>query len=308
MDGNDPMPARRRGDLDVPVAPVGGGRRRQSRGPLALAGLLVVLAVGAIVLARLFPAAPVGPAVVLPTSDASIVAPSIAESTKAPLLASPPRLRTEELVAGVRNGSLDGRLVYADATLRAWCHPERLDDCDLPHVAVDGLPLDVVASTSARGAIGGIPDDAVLVLAVRDGRLVYLGSLVVHADGSPSLGELDSGAGERAGLVRPSLEDASGWLVIKPACISTTPSASPSCDRPPFIADDEPLEGGILRSDRGQTVVLSPSVWGVDPAVDTVSAGPFLVQHMDRPGGPSPEAWEVIARYDPARSVRIVIP
>jgi hypothetical protein len=77
-----------------------------------------------------------------------------------------------------------------------------------------------------------------------------------------------------------------------------------ACDRPPFLADDPPFADGILRSDRGAVVDLAPDLWGVDPATDTVSAGPFLV----RPTGSGEVGWAVVARYDPERSVRVVVP
>ena len=107
----------------------------------------------------------------------------------------------------------------------------------------------------------------------------------------------------------PSLYDASGWLVVNPVCVTAggpaASAAATTCpDQPPFLAEDEPLDGGILRSDAGEVVVLSPSLWGVNTATDTVTEGPFLV--AERPG--EEPRWEVVARYDPSRSVRVVIP
>ena len=263
---------------------------------------LVVAMVSAFALAGLFPADPAPPATDVPPIGEPSAPP--AAPTHGPPLTAAVRLRPGDLAAGVLNGSLEGRLVYADATLQAACHPERLDDCESPRLGIAGIGLDVVPGETARGAVAGIPDDALLVLRVRGQRLEYLGSLVVHPDGAPSLVELTAEQAAATGLIEPSLVDARGWLVIEPACVT---SVRAGCDRPPFLADDEPLEGAILRSDLGEVVVLAPSVWGVDPATDAVSAGPFLVRRVER-AGPGAPAWEVVARYDASRSVRVVIP
>jgi len=76
----------------------------------------------------------------------------------------------------------------------------------------------------------------------------------------------------------------------------------PAC---PFLAEEQPPAGDPSRPVPGEAVVLSPAAWGIDPASDTVLEGPFLVGVTD-PGSDSP--WEIVARYDPFRSVRVVIP
>ncbi|HEX5828238.1 MAG TPA: hypothetical protein VFY23_11995 [Candidatus Limnocylindrales bacterium] len=216
-----------------------------------------------------------------------------------------PRLRPDELTAGVLDGGLDGWLVYADATLEGACRPNGLAPCGegIPF-AIPGIALEVVRGAGTAGTVVGAPPDrAVLVLRVRGPRLEYLGSLIVDPDGSPSLDDLTVEVRSPSGPVRQTLWDVRGWLVVKPACVSPG-GGTAACDRPPFLADDPPLADGILRSDRGDIVDLAPDLWGVDPATGTVSAGPFLVRRT----GSGEVGWAVVARYDPERSVRVVVP
>jgi hypothetical protein len=214
----------------------------------------------------------------------------------------PPRLRAAELVAGVLDGSLDGRLVYADATLVPGCDPAAPGCATPPRIA--GLGLDLTVAAHAERALRGVPDNAVLVLAVRGSRLEYLGSLIAHPDGSPTLERLTAEVLAPTSRQAQSLFDASGWLVVNPACVTPGGGLASCPDRRPFLADDAPLADGILR---GNEVRLSPALWGVDVARDTVSPGPFIVRAAD-PGGFRGPVWEVVARYDPSRSVRVVIP
>jgi len=76
----------------------------------------------------------------------------------------------------------------------------------------------------------------------------------------------------------------------------------PGC---PFLAEEPPPAGDPSRPVPGETVALLPAAWGIDPASDDVLEGPFLVRLTDPGSGPP---WEIVARYDPSRSVRVVIP
>jgi hypothetical protein len=141
------------------------------------------------------------------------------------------------------------------------------------------------------------------VLRVRGTRLEYLGSLLTHPH-SPSIASLDQEvAAASPGATQPTMRDAGGWLIVHPACFAAA-SPAPPCDAAPFLAEDQPLPDGTRRSDAGATVALAPDIWGVDPLRDTVSPGPFLV----RPLASDPSTWEVVARYEPTKSVRVVIP
>jgi hypothetical protein len=294
-------------ELDVPVAPLPGGRGGSSRAPILAACAIFAVVLGAIALARLFPAdrdgsptvaASVVPAAPSATGPRATPAPGTPAATDLPAVL---RLRPEAFVAGVVDGSLDGQLVYADARLQASCGPDGGTRCQVPQLSIDGLGLDVVAGPIVRG-VEDVPDQAVLVLVVRGARLEYLGSLIAARDGSPALSALPERADEAGGPVQ-TLYDASGWLVLHPACSTPSDGTAACLRRTPFFADDEPFVDGVLRSDRGSTVLLAPDVWGVDPdALGT--EGPFLVTRGPDGGVP----WQVVARYDPERSVRVVIP
>jgi hypothetical protein len=284
----DPAGHRSSVQLDVPVGPVGsaGGRRRIA--PTVGVVALVVVVVGGIALAQAFPAAPVAPVVQSPPIAVATARP---EPSPTPGLALPARLDASELVSNVLNGSLDEWLVYADATLRAG-----------PDLAIDGLGLEVLPNPTSPAATV-VPAGAVLVLRVRGRQLEYLGSLLTHPV-TPSIAILkDELTSVSPVAVQPTLRDARGWLIVRPACIVAA-SPAPPCDSPPFLADDQPLPDGTRRSDDGATVALAPDIWGVDPQRDTVSPGPFLV----RPLAADPSTWEVVARYEPTKSVRVVIP
>ena len=274
--------------LDVPVSPVGspGGRRRL--GPIVGVLALVVVVVGGIALAQAFPAAPVAPVVQpLPVAEAT----ASPGPTPSPSLSLPIRLDASDLVARVLDGTIDEWLVYADATLQS-----------ADGLSVEGIGLDIVPNPNApAGTV--VPAGAVLVLRVRGHQLEFLGSLLTHPV-SPSIAILKEELTSVSPVaVQPTLRDAGGWLIVHPACFFAA-SPAPPCDTAPFLAEDQPLPDGTRRTDDGAIVALAPDIWGVDPQRDTVSPGPFLV----RPLAADPSTWEVVARYEPTKSVRVVIP
>ena len=274
--------------LDVPVAPVGsaGGRRRLA--PVVGVVALVVVVVGGIALAQAFPATPVAPVVQLPAVAEATATPG---PTPTPGLSLPARLDASELVADVLDGTLDEWIVYADAKLRGS-----------PELAIEGLALEVVPNPNGPASTV-VPAGAVLVLRVRGHQLEFLGSLLTHPV-SPSIAILKEELTSVSPVaVQPTLRDAGGWLIVHPACFFAA-SPAPPCDAAPFLAEDQPLPDGTRRTDDGATVALAPDIWGVDPQRDTVSPGPFLV----RPLAADPSTWEVVARYEPTKSVRVVIP
>ena len=284
----DPASSRSTGELDVPVAPVwsSGGRRRLA--PIVGVVALGIVVVGGIVLAQAFPATSEAPVVQPPPLAAATATPG---PTPSATLALPARLDASELVADVLNDSLDEWLVYADAALRPGSE-----------LAIEGLGLDVVPNPNAPAGTA-VPAGAVLVLRVRGHQLEFLGSLLTHPV-APSIAILkEELTSVSPVVVQPTLRDAGGWLIVHPACFFAA-SPAPPCDTAPFLAEDQPLPDGTRRSDDGATVALAPDIWGVDPQRDTVSPGPFLV----RPLAANPSTWEVVARYEPTKSVRVVIP
>jgi hypothetical protein len=298
--------------LDVPVAPLGSsGRGRGSRGSLLAALGVAAALLGAVVLGQLFPAGSADPGRASPLAAVSSTGPGpsaqetmVAPSIDALALRAPPRLTASALAGGVRDGTLDGFLLYADATL--------VDACEAPgpacRLAVQGLGLEVVPGAPAAGSRPPVPDRAVLVLAVRGGILEYLGSLIVDPDGSPSLSSLPV---PPVAVPGQTLFDAAGWLVRDPACVAGDPetpeavTALPPAPACASLSDDPPRPHDAPPSDRGRAVALAPDPWGVEPSLERPLEGPFLVRVAD-PG--SGHAWEVVARYDPTRSVRVVIP
>lgn len=286
-------------ELDVPLAPVGPRGRGRPRAPVAGAILLVVAVVTGVALAQAFPATPVAPLVRQPSIAAATAVPG---PTPTPPLALAARLKASELVANVLDGSLDEWLVYADATVRAPCQPVGARGCPAAELTIQGLGLDVVPDPISP-ADPVVPAGALIVLRVRGYQLEYLGSLRTHRV-APSIATLNEEVrSQPAGAVPPTLRDAGGWLIVHPVCFFAA-SPAPPCDAAPFLAEDQPLADGTRRSDAGAGVALAPDIWGVDPQRDTVSPGPFLVRQL----AGDPSSWEVVARYEPTKSVRVVIP
>ena len=297
---------------------------RSRRAPFAVLGLGIAAIAGAVALAQWMPAVVQPPiAITVPTPLPTPVATSEPDPT--PTLGPPPdavpqRLTATDLAAAVSDGSLDGRLVFIDGTLTADevpCDPPR-DGRGGPCVAlsVPGLGLEVRPEPVAMPWRGTPPSDAWIVTVARNGRLGYLGSLVpsrVMADDATELvvrlldGDLPS---------RGSLFQLDGYLVVNPIHPCERPDASRSTPcplAPPFLAADAPSQDGVPRSDRGAEVALAASVVDVDPD-DVVTPGMFLLTPpamCDLADAAEPCRdldWTLVARYEPARSVRVLVP
>jgi hypothetical protein len=120
------------------------------------------------------------------------------------------------------------------------------------------------------------------------------------------IGEHEGGLTGRRSL-RPfgTLIEAAGHLVLHPirTCFRPGVAATPCPPPPPFLADDEPLPDGLLTTDSGAEVGLAATMPGIDPEAIVVP-GTFLLQPV--PGAEG--GWLVIARYEPARAVRVLVP
>jgi hypothetical protein len=221
----------------------------------------------------------------------------------------------------VAGGSLFGRLVFIDGTLavtRVPC-PAPGDGRGGPCVllSVPGLGLPVLPEAEALPWRGEPPAGAWIVAVARDGRLGYLGSLVPDRPAADDATELTARLlGE--GLRSPgSLLELQGWLVadpVRPWATPAGPDATPGPTAPPFLAADEPRADGTLVSNRGGDVELAEPVIDVDPG-DALTGGTFLVAppaecDLRDPGAGcrADMRWTVVARYDPARSVRVLVP
>jgi len=302
-------------NLDVPPGPVRGPR---GGGRVALAALaaIVVAVAGAIGLAQLEPA-PSDPARIsfaVPT----LTPPPVAVATEAPagtagpapdpaaiLAATTARMARPDLEAAVRDGTLEGRLVFVDGTITheaAHCPglTESFGGC--VDLAIPGLALPVRQADTAIPWRADPPPGAWLVTVARDGGLVFLGSLLPRVGaGLPVVLAPDGADPARAG----TLFEVPGFLVRNPVhtCFRPGVPATPCPPPPPFLATDPPLENGILTTDAGIEVRLGARLVDTDAAA-VVLPGTFLVQ-PDRSEGKPPV---LVARFEPSRAVRVLVP
>ena len=287
---------------DVGVVPIGpldgrGGRRRA----VVVIGAVALLVVIGLASAQLQPEV-VPPVAIVPAD-------TVAPATDAPITPStsfevtPPRVRAAELVEAVRSGSLEGRLVFADASLDIDCG-EHVPPCADPQLAVQGVALDVLPGT--LGTAVGVPlPRSVLVLEVEGTRLVYRGALIVYSNGTPRYEVLAGGSAARP--PDPSaLTDVAGWLVLDGPCLGPSSGSRP-CARRATLANEEPTSAESPPTVAGPTVAVPVGAWGIDDSAAAIVPGPFLARQNPVTGDDEPD-WQIVARYDPLRSVRVVIP
>ena len=326
----EPPPGR---DLAVPPTRVGSPRASRSALAVLLGIAGVILVAG--VLAQLSGApVPEGPSVARVTSvperdtdgDPAALPPTAvpAASPNAALVplahGLPPRLSRVDLRDRVLDGSADGQLVFVDGELEATpvrCQSLAQSRSRCVDLAIPGIGLPVWAGASALPWRGDPPPGAWLVTVARAGGLVYLGSLRPEADVPAAIGTLTRRL-LAAELADPpgSLFQVDGWLVPEPppACDRPGVPATPCPARAPFLAADRPPPDGTLRSERGASVDLASPPVDVD-AGDRVVGGRFLVT-LPPPCDPADAAatcdpsprWLVVARYDPSRSIRVLVP
>jgi hypothetical protein len=318
VDGPAPLRA-----LDVPPAPVRdprGGARAGIVALVAVAGA-IVLAVGIAQLAP--PDAPVRPAP--PSAEASAAAvtptptPSLGPDASAADAGIPPRLSRDDLVAAVRDGTLEGRLVFVDGALRVTAIRCR-DQAGCVDLEIAGIGLPVTAGDVAIPWSDNPPEGVWLVTVARSGGLVYLGSLVPVENGAVPIEDLTGRLlGSRLDDPPTSLFEVTGYLVARSVwpCIfgDAAPTICPPLSR--FLADDAPNPDGSLSTPRGANVMVAASVPGVDRH-DAVTHGTFLVtlpgdapcrpRHVDATCTPAAVTWEVVARYEPSQAVRVLVP
>ena len=312
-------------DLDVPPAPVRDPRGGRPAGLLALVAITAVI-VAAIGIAQVAPPAPTLPRVspALPTGGPTAAALPSSGTSPAPdpsaiLADTPPRLSREDLAAAVLDGSLDGRLVFVEGVMRATrvpCEgePEASLGCvdlEIPGIGVPVRPGEIGVPVRP-GEIdtpwpGEPPPDAWLVTVARDRGLVYLGSLVPSADGVRTIDGVVEGFGPRGrDWVDGTLFEVDGYLVVNPVhpCRLADAGATPCPAPSPFLSYSAPDADGILVTDDGAVVELSASMPEIDPDA-VVTMGRFLLAPpADEDGAP----WRVVARYEPSRAVRVLVP
>jgi hypothetical protein len=291
---------RRQDDLGVvPVVPLDG--RGGRRGAAVVIGAIALVVVFGLLSARLNPQ--VAPPVAVVPIETPVAPTATTPSPSASTEFAPLRLRAAELVDAVRAGLFEHALVFADARLTVDCGDAH-EPCADPTLAVEGLALDVVPGT--LGTAVGIPlPRSLLVLEVEGTRLVYRGALIVQSNGTPRYEVLAGGSAARP--PDPSaLTDVAGWLVLDGPCLGPGNGPLP-CARRALLVDQEPTSSDARSADAGPTVSVPVGAWGIDDAASAVVPGPFLVRNNASTADDEP-AWQIVARYDPSRSVRLVIP
>jgi hypothetical protein len=283
----------------VPVGPLDG--RGGRRGAAVVIGAIALLVVIGLVSAQLKPQ--VAPSVAVVPIETPVAPTSTTPSPSTSTEFTPLRLRAADLVDAVGAGVFEHALVFADAGLTVDCGDAH-QPCADPTLAVEGLALDVVPGT--LGTAVGIPlPRSLLVLEVEGARLVYRGALIVQSNGTPRYEVLAGGSAARP--PDPSaLTDVAGWLVLDGPCVGPGKGPLP-CARRAILADEEPASADGRGADAGPTVSVPVGAWGIDDAASAVVPGPFLVRQNPSTGDDEP-AWQIVARYDPSRSVRVVIP
>jgi hypothetical protein len=236
-----------------------------------------------------------------------------------------PTIPAADLMAALRDGSLDGQVFAIDGELKsvAWDCP--LDARPCQRFYVDGLPgVAVTWSGALQGSDGspGAPVSAMqgrLLVTPRNGYLQLLGRLDGALDRPDLLDELPS-------IDLPPFPDplalraVDGWLVVDGViyCALIRPGAATPC--PParsLLTPSEPRPSGELTSPQNVLVEVHRGAPGIG-VLPIRQAGPFLIRYdvvgsvcdavpnADASCAGEPRSgWIVEAAYDPA-SVRVV--
>jgi hypothetical protein len=254
------------------------------------------------------------------TADGSA---SAASDTPQPAVPEPVALTASAFRDGFRNGTLNGTLVLVDGHLEPValpCPSPAGPDCFGVAVAgLDGVsvtwdgPLTRDAVSLQTGRLAFVPHGEVLIFIGRvEGDLAHpsaLKSLVdderLHRFGDPF-----------------ALTPVIGWLVIGGihSCPMLGPGATPCPGPPPTLTGVEPFPDGMLTSEVNAAVEVWPGAVGIGPR-QTVTRGPFLYRAAPGPacdgvppadasscpGGPG-WSWQIVARLDPERMVRVSVP
>ncbi|MFN8631343.1 MAG: hypothetical protein U0838_13810 [Chloroflexota bacterium] len=300
----------------VEVSGVGGPRNRSGRAAAAALVTLVALVVGGLVSGQLFPVQQA----VAPAPSSSAVA--IASATASPAPTPTPILIPDApltprvtgwpvdiaaLVAAIPEQGA-GPLAFVAGRLHSTAHPcepeAPLSECRT--LRIDGLrAVEVVPDDAMRTWPGDPVLGETLVLLPRDGKLVYLGSLLVGASGIPRIDVLSAtirSSTASSGQLVPSLHEADGILArgIAPCMWQDRCPAGAA-----VLLPMAPPAGAAIDSTVAETVTVADSAFGVRPA-DTWTAGPFLLR-IRTDLGPSC-AWELAAIEDQGSVLHVVIP
>ncbi len=272
----------------------------RGRGALPGAGWAVaaLVAVLALAVAGGLPRSATTPASVAPVTtgsaeSASPGSPALSGGPSEPGVAGPAVVSLTGLKQALVDGSLDGRLVLIDSTLRRTVAPCPTDTC----AATFGLDLVGQVDTDSRPAQPAAPAQpgpqiaslgGTWVVVPHSGTLVLVGRLADPVDQPVGWSELNSRFGALILDRATALEPISGWLV------DGTDGARVVTESPP-LTDGVPLGGP-----KAEFTLANPAL-GIDPHA-VVTEGPFLVRLGT---GPQPE---IVARYQPGSLVTVAMP
>ena len=297
--------------LDVAPTRLRGSGGGRGRGLTVLAAVAVVIA-GAVGLAQVTNRTDRSIALVQPsaatTSRPDVTAPvdvAVASPTLGPVAAildrTSTRLRPSDLAARVRDGSLEGQLVFVDGELSVrpvGCRSLATVRTACVDLAIPGLGLPVHAAQPSMVWSPAPPLGAWLVTVARAGALVYLGSLVPDRDVPTSIPALERRlAGSPGKQPEGTLFQANGTLVtnIPSPCNNLCPPP------PPYLADGRSWSNPAL-PETGTVVSVVRNAPEI-PADTERFDGTFLLSRT----GDGTE-WQVVARYVPAHSIRVQVP
>lgn len=305
--------------FSVEVSGVGGPRNRSGLAAAVAVVAVAALVVGGLVSGQLFPVqqAAVAPSASVSSSIlASAAPPSSASSSAstAPIVPVP----TGPLTARVTASPVDvvaliasipksgtGPLAFVSGHLSSKPRPcetgAPLSECLT--LRVDGLRAAQVIPDDTMGVWPGDPvPNETLVLLPRDGKLVYLGALVVDPAGIPRADVLAARLAAKPEHAPEALREADGMLVRGITyCIweDRCPLGAPTLLATP------PTSAGALDYAGAQAVALADDAFGIRPTA-TWTTGPFLVRVRANPGDEPP--WQVVVLEDQSSILHVVIP
>jgi hypothetical protein len=224
-----------------------------------------------------------------------------------------PTITATDLMAAIRDGSLDGQILAIDGTLQtvAWdCPLDAPEPCQ--RFYVDGLPGVAITwdgGSSAADASGAMdPYTGRLLVTPRHGRLQpgtgWLELLgVLHGDLARPVAFATLAGTFPAGSLRDTLrvDAVDGWLVVDGPifCALIRPGGTPCPQQRSLLTPSAPTLSGELTAQDNLPAEPHRGAPGIG-ASPIREVGPFLVRQDLSTSG-----WVVVGRYDP-NGVRVV--
>jgi hypothetical protein len=310
-ESGDPLDPRRA--YSVEVSGVGGSRNRSGLAAGVALVAVAALLIGGILAGQLFPVqqAAVAPlAQVTPQALSSPPAPP-PDSPIAPVPTGPLTARTTAdaldvaaLIASIpMHGT--GPLAFVSGHLSTRPRPcgvgAPLSACRT--IRIDGLRGAAVVPDDTMGSWPGDPvPGETLVLLPRDGRLVFLGALVIDPAGIPRADVLAARLAAAPMTAHMTLAEADGILVRGTAPCIWQDRCAPGA---PTLLVVPPSGGWTMSFTGAQSVVVADGAFGIRASA-TWTTGPFLVRI--RAEAADEPAWQVVALEDQSSILHVIIP